>query len=111
MAHPEGAAGCTEWSIGRLGDVSATYENGEVVICVVNRHKDKPIKTDIICQSGEFIDVLKVAEINASDIKATNDFGVENVRTVSKPDVKAKGNMVTYDFPAHSLTMIRGRVK
>jgi alpha-N-arabinofuranosidase len=92
-------------------DVSATYENGEVVICIVNRHKDNPIRTDIICQSGEFIDVLKVSEINASDIKATNDFGIENVRTVSRPDIKAKGSTVTYEFPAHSLTMIRGKIK
>jgi len=92
-------------------DVSATYDNGEVVICVVNRHKDNPIKTDIICHSGEFTDVLKIYEINASDIKAVNDFGVENVKTVSKPDLKAKGNSATYSFPAHSLTMIRGKLK
>jgi alpha-N-arabinofuranosidase len=31
-------------------DVSATYDNGEVVLCVVNRNKDKEITTDIICQ-------------------------------------------------------------
>ena len=92
-------------------DVSATYDNGEVVICVVNRHKENAIKTDIICQSGEFSDVLKISEINAPDIKAANDFGVENVKTVSKPDVKVKGNAVTYSFPAHSLTMIRGKLK
>jgi alpha-N-arabinofuranosidase len=92
-------------------DVSATYNNGEVVICVVNRHKDNPVRTDIICQSGEFNGVLQVSEINGSDIKVTNDFGVENVKTVSKPDLKPKGNMVTYAFPAHSLTMIRGKVK
>lgn len=92
-------------------DVSATYNNGEVVICVVNRHKDNPVRTDIICQSGEFNGVLQVSEINGSDIKITNDFGVENVKTVSKPDLKPKGNMVTYAFPAHSLTMIRGKVK
>lgn len=92
-------------------DVSATYDNGEVVIVVVNRHKDNPVKTDIICQSGEFNGALQISEINAPDIKAANDFGIENVRTVSKPDLKANGNTVTYSFPAHSLTMIRGKVK
>lgn len=92
-------------------DVSATYNNGEVVICVVNRHKDNAIKTDIICQSGEFADVLRISEINAADLKATNDFGVENVKTVQKPDLKAKGNTVTYSFPAHSLTMMKGKIK
>ena len=58
-------------------DVSAAYNNGEVIICVVNRHKENAIKTDIICQTGVFSDVLKISEINAPDIKAINDFGVE----------------------------------
>lgn len=92
-------------------DVSATFDNGEVVIIVINRHKDNPVKTEIICQSGEFNGALKVSEINSPDIKATNDFGIENVKTVSKPDLKANVNTVTYSFPAHSLTMIRGKVK
>lgn len=92
-------------------DVSASYDNGEVVIMVVNRNKDNPIKTDIICQSGVFNGALQVFEINAPDIKAANDFGIENVKTVSKPDLKANGNTVTYSFPAHSLTMIRAKVK
>lgn len=92
-------------------DVSATYNNGEVVFCIVNRHKDNAIKTDIICQSGEYADVLKVFEVNGADIKSANDFGIENVKTVAKPDIKAKGNSVTYSFPPHSLTMIRGKIK
>jgi len=36
---------------------------------------------------------------------------VENVKTVSKPDLKAKGNTFTYSFPAHSITMIKGKIK
>jgi len=92
-------------------DVSAVYNNGEVVFSVVNRHMDKPITTDIICQSGVFDGTLEVFEVNGSDVKTVNDFGVENVKTVSKPALKAKGNTVTYSFPAHSLTMIKGKVK
>ncbi len=92
-------------------DVSATYDNDEVVICVVNRHKDNAIKTDIISQTGEFDGPVMVLEVNGPDIKSVNDFGVENVKTVSKPDLKARGNTVTYSFPAHSLTMIQGKIK
>jgi len=92
-------------------DVSAVYDNGEVVISVVNRHLDKPITTDVICQSGVFDGTLEVFEVNGKDIKTANDFGAENVKTVSKPALKAKGNTVTYAFPAHSLTMLRGKVK
>lgn len=92
-------------------DVSATFKNDEVVICVVNRHKDQSINTDITCQSGDFAGTIKVLEVNGPDIKSTNDFGVENVKTVSRPDLKPKGNTVTCSFPAHSLTMLRCNVK
>ena len=92
-------------------DVSATFDNDEVVICVVNRHKDNAIRTDIISQTGEFDGAVKVYEVNGPDIKAANDFGVENVKTVARPDIKAKGTTLTYSFPAHSLTMIRGKIK
>jgi alpha-L-arabinofuranosidase len=92
-------------------DVSATYKEGEVTICVVNRHKDQVIKTDIISQTGEFVGTIKVFEINGPDIKAMNDFGIENVKTITKPDLNAKGSIITYSFPAHSLTMLKAKLK
>ncbi len=92
-------------------DVSATYKDGEVILCVVNRNKDKPIPTDIISQSGDFSGVFKVYEVNGPDIKSTNDFGKETVKTVNKPDIKAKGNKITYSFPPHSFTMLKGTIR
>jgi alpha-N-arabinofuranosidase len=92
-------------------DVSAVHNNGEVTICVVNRHKDQAIKTDIVSQTGEFSGAVKVYEVNGPDIKSMNDFGVENVKTVSRSDLNPKGNTVTYSFPAHSLTMLKGKIK
>jgi len=92
-------------------DVSATYNDGEVVICVINRNKEMSIKTDIISQTGEFSGSVKVFEINGPDIKAMNDFETENVKTVVKPDLKAKANSITYSFPAHSLTMLKATIK
>ena len=91
-------------------DVSATYNDGSVVLCVVNRNKDKAIVADITSQQGDFSDVFKVYEITGPDIKATNDFGKENVSTMQKPDIKAKGKTLTYSFPPHSVTMIKGRI-
>ena len=41
----------------------------------------------------------------------SHEYIAENVKTVSKPALKAKGNTATYSFPAHSLTMIKGKVK
>jgi alpha-L-arabinofuranosidase len=92
-------------------DVSATLHGDEIIICVVNRHKDQAITTDIISQSGPFSGVMKVYEVNGPDIKSMNDFNSEIVKTVEKPDVKVKGDIVTYSFAPHSFTMLRCSVK
>lgn len=92
-------------------DVSSTYQNGEVLINVVNRSKDKSIATDIICQTGEFTGTFEVYEVNGPDVKSVNDFGKETVKTVSKPVVKAQGTSFTYSFPAHSITILKGKIK
>ena len=90
---------------------AATYQDGEIVLCVVNRHKDEAIATDLIAQTGEFSGVFEVYEVNGPDIKTMNDFGKEPVKTVRKEDVKAKGETVTYAFPPHSFTMIKGSIR
>jgi alpha-L-arabinofuranosidase len=92
-------------------DVSATLNGEEIIICVVNRHKDQAITTDIISQSGPFTGVMKVYEVNGPDIKSMNDFNSEIVKTVEKPDVKVKGDIVTYSFTPHSFIMLRCSVK
>lgn len=92
-------------------DVSATLHGDEIVICVVNRHKDQAVTTDIISQSGSFSGVMKVYKVNGPDIKTMNDFNSEIVKTVEKPDVQLKGDIVTYSFAPHSFTMLRCSVK
>ncbi|MBN2519230.1 MAG: alpha-N-arabinofuranosidase, partial [Bacteroidales bacterium] len=92
-------------------DVSSAYNNGEVIICVINRHKDEAITTDIICQTGEFSGKFEVYEVNGPDIKSENNFNIENVKTVNKPSIDAKGSIINYAFPAHSFTMLKGKIK
>lgn len=92
-------------------DVSATYSDGEVVLCVVNRHKDKPITTDILCQTGEFSGNFKVYEVNGPDVKSMNNFDGEQVKTEVKPEIRGKGTRITYSFPAHSFTMMIGKIE
>jgi len=93
-------------------DVSATYQDGGgLVVCVINRNKDESITTDIISQSGNFSGAFEVYEVNGPDIKSMNDFGVEKVNTQRKEDLKAKGEKVTYTFPPHSFTMLKGSVE
>lgn len=91
-------------------DVSATYNGDEVTICVVNRNKDKAITTDVICQTGHFSGDFQVYEVNGPDIKSTNDFDTTTVKTVTKPSVKSKPELLTYSFPPHSFTMLKGKL-
>ncbi|PAU95945.1 alpha-N-arabinofuranosidase [Aliifodinibius salipaludis] len=92
-------------------DVSASYkDNGEVIINVVNRHKDKAITTDIISQKGKFTGGFKVYEVNGPDVKAQNNFEETNVETEEKSSIQADGSKVTYSFPAHSYTLIKGKI-
>jgi alpha-L-arabinofuranosidase len=92
-------------------DVSVAFNNGELVLAVVNRHKDKAIITDIQLQEGVFEGSLNVFEVNGPDVKAENDFALEKVSTKEKAPIQAKGQKVTYSFPPHSLTLIRGKIK
>lgn len=93
-------------------DVSAAYDDGEVVICVVNRHKDKALSTEIISQYGDFEGRFEIYEINAPSVKSVNNFGKTTVKTVEKPavDIEGAGDSFTYSFPPHSFTMIKGQI-
>ncbi|MBN2012695.1 alpha-N-arabinofuranosidase [candidate division KSB1 bacterium] len=92
-------------------DVSVAYNNGDVIINVVNRHMTDNIKTKILSQTGEFSGTFTVHEVNGPDIKMENTFGSEPIHTVKKPDISVNGNSFTVEFPAHSYTMIRGKLK
>jgi alpha-L-arabinofuranosidase len=92
-------------------DVSSSYNNGELTLCVVNRHKEKAITTDILSQTGEFDSTAEIFEVTGPDVKSTNDFGKEVVKSVAKPQVKVKGQKFTYSFPPHSFTLITTKIK
>jgi len=92
-------------------DVSAVNNNGEVVICVLNRHKDEAIRTEIISQQGRFTGKFKVFEVNGPDVKAVNDFGKEPVKTVQKADIDTSPESFSYSFPPHSFTLMKGAIK
>lgn len=92
-------------------DVSATYKDGEVTICVLNRNKDEAIVTDIISQNGAFTGNMDVYEVNGPGIKSMNDFGKTEVQTVKKPSIKPGGAKFQYSFPAHSFTLLKGKIE
>jgi alpha-N-arabinofuranosidase len=91
-------------------DVSATYKDEELILCVVNRNKDEAITTDIYSQNGAFSGFFNVSEVNGPGIKSENDFGKENVKTIEKPSIAVSGIKFNYTFPAHSFTMLKGKI-
>ena len=92
-------------------DVTAALDGDQLVISVLNRHKDNAISTEIICQQGAFSGPVEVYEINGPDIKSGNDFDKTNVQTERKDDLKKPGSSFVYSFPAHSVTMFKGKIK
>ncbi len=93
-------------------DVSAAYlePSGDLVINVVNRHKEKAIMTDIISQYGNFGKMASVYTVNGKDIKDFNSEKEQNIKTENS-EIRVSGSQFTYSFPAHSYTMIRLKVE
>ena len=95
----------------RFGDVpvldaSAAYDNGALVLNVVNRSQDKAIHAEIEAEDKQFSGEVTVAEVNGPDIKAENDFGSTKVKTVER-SVGAQGKKLQFSFAPHSFTMLR----
>jgi len=92
-------------------DVSAAYkaDKGELVLNVVNRHKDKDIEAEVISQEGQFSGKAVVEEVNGPDIKAENSPSEQKVK-VSTKEMAVSGGRLRYRFPAHSFTMIRAKL-
>jgi len=90
-------------------DTSAAWDNGSLVLNVVNRHKDQAIETEIEAEDKTFAGTVQVTEVNGPDIKAENDFGKTTVAPVTKT-LSADGKKLRYSFPAHSYTMLKTKL-
>ena len=88
-------------------DVTAVHNNeaGNLVINVVNRHETKAIETDIILQTGNYAGNAKVNEVNGKITDPGNSRAEEAVNSTSS-EIRFKGNIIKYSFPAHSFTQI-----
>jgi len=91
-------------------DASAAYDNGTLILNVVNRHKDQAVEADFDLQDKQFAGPVEVSEVNGPDIKAENDFGKTAVKTVTK-SATADARRLRYRFPAHSYTMLKASLR
>jgi len=90
-------------------DVSAVYDKQaqQVVINVVNRHKDTAIATDIQSVAGAFSGTATVNLVTSDDV--TNQpytYAARDTYLPKTEQVPAKGTTLHYVFPAHSFTQI-----
>ena len=87
-------------------DTSAAYDNGALVLNVVNRHRDQAIDTEFEAQDKRFSGVVQAFEVNGPDIKAENDFDKTLVRVVER-SATPQERTLSYRFPPHSYTMLK----
>lgn len=95
----------------RFGDVpyldaSAAYDNGTLVLNVVNRSRDQALTVEIEAEDKQFAGSAAIVEVNGPDIKAENDFGSAKVGTTER-SAAAQGNRFTQTFAPHSYTMVK----
>lgn len=90
-------------------DVSAAYNRGTIVLNVVNRHRTDTLAVTFELEDKQFSGTFAVSEVNGPDIKSENTFGQTLVKAVSK-SVEASGTRLRYEFPAHSYTMLKGKI-
>lgn len=99
----------------RYLDVSTTYNAAEktIYVNVLNRSKDKDLATRIDNQEGALQSEVGVWEMNHPDLKATHTFGDDKkVRPATRTfSASVANNGFSYTFPAHSLTILRLRLK
>jgi alpha-N-arabinofuranosidase len=88
-------------------DVSAVFQNGTLVLNVVNRHLTDTLPVTFELEDKQYSGTFQVAEVNGPDIKAQNTFGTTLVKSATK-SLEAKGTRLRYEFPAHSYTMLKG---
>jgi len=89
-------------------DVSTAWdqEGKQIIVNVVNRHKDNAITADILNQNGEFSGKAAVITVNGKNIKDSNSVKEQLVKS-EESSLDVNGATVTYSFPAHSYTMIK----
>jgi alpha-L-arabinofuranosidase len=96
-------------------DVSTTWNaaSREIFVNVVNRSAAKDLRTTIVTQDRTPEPAVSVWEMNHADLKATHTYGDDKkVRPVTRSaNVTVTENSFSYTFPAHSLTVLRVKVR
>ena len=87
-------------------DSSAVNNNGNLVLNLVNRHRDQPMDVTVQLEDRKFSGAASAVEVNGPDIKAVNDFGETKVGATRR-NAQAAGNTLRIRLAPHSYTMVK----
>ena len=94
-------------------DVTTVYskEANSVFINVINRHKDKAIKADIINTSGAFSGKAEASLVNSDSLQDPFTFDKQAQYLPVVKEFQTDNNKMSWSFPPHSFTQIKIAVK
>jgi alpha-N-arabinofuranosidase len=94
-------------------DASATCDvaAGTLTLFVVNRDRDRSHATTIGLAGAEISGAVQVSEVNGPDVAAMNSFEHPDVIGARERRLEPGGGKLEYDFPAHSLSVLRMRLR
>ena len=94
-------------------DVTTVYskETGNIIINVVNRHKDKAITADIISASGEFTAKAEATLVAGNTLNDSFTYDKQSQYIPVKKVINTDKNRIGYSFPAHSFTQIKVEIR
>lgn len=94
-------------------DASTTMsEDGKTVyLAVINLHIDKSIKTKISFDKWDFSSKVRIFELHHDNYMAENTFKNPNRLTIKESILNDVGNAFSYDFKAHSVTIMEFKKK
>jgi len=92
-------------------DVSATQDEDkkQIALGVVNRHESKHIAADIDIRGAKIANAATLFEINGANPLTENSFTQLNNVRIEKSEFRNAGARFTYNFPAHSVTLLKLR--
>ena len=90
-------------------DVSASFDNGNLVINAVNRHREQSLEADFELEDKSFAGPVAATEVNGPDIKSENNFDGSSVMPAQHA-ATADRKRLHYTFPAHSFTQLQAKL-
>ena len=94
-------------------DVTTVYskETSNIIINVVNRHKDKSITADIISASGEFTAKAEATLVAGNILNDAFTYDKQSQYIPVTKVINTDKNRISYSFPAHSFTQIKVEIR